>query len=188
MQWVDYFFPQSCYSPFSVSCTSSDTLSSCIISTPTRPTLSQGQNLNGEQLQCSVDEWSSSMRQVQQVSHSSRRRTSPFSLSFCTLVYPPPLLLHSSSPLSNGNGTEPCWSSSARSELSRLRREFMDCHAVFLRFGPAGTENFSLWPKSFWPQSQQLTAIHHGSLAFVIMHNGTKSSSSALRAHQPSPK
>lgn len=101
---------------------------------------------------------------------------------------PPSLLLHSSSPLSNGNGTEPCWSSSARSELSRLRREFMDCHAVFLRFGPAGTENFSLWPKSFWPQSQQLTAIHHGSLAFVIMHNGTKSSSSALRAHQPSPK
>lgn len=100
----------------------------------------------------------------------------------------PPLLLHSSSPLSNGNGTEPCWSSSARSELSLLRREFMDCHAVFLRFGPAGTENFSLWPKSFWPQSQQLTAIHHGSLAFVIMHNGTKSSSSALPAPPTPPK
>lgn len=88
------------------------------------------------------------MRQVQQVSRSSLAAL-PFSLSFCTLVYLPPLLLHSSSPLSNGNGTEPCWSSSARSELSLLRREFMDCHAVFLRFGPAGAENFSLWPNHF---------------------------------------
>lgn len=60
-----------------------------------------------------------------------------------------PLLLHSSSPFSNGNGTEPCWSSSARSELSLLRREFMDGHAEFLRFGPAGTKNFSLWPNHF---------------------------------------
>lgn len=32
---------------------------------------------------------------------------------------------------------------------SRLRGEFMDRHAVFLRFGPAGTENFSLWPNHF---------------------------------------
>lgn len=60
-----------------------------------------------------------------------------------------PLLLHSSFPLSNGNGTEPCWSSSARSEPSLLRREFMDYHAVFLRFGPACTGKFSSWPNHF---------------------------------------
>lgn len=78
----------------------------------------------------------------------------PFSLSFC-MLHPPPTpppprpLQHSSSPFSNGNGTEPRWSSSARSELSLLRREFMDGHAEFLRFGPARIENFSLWPNHF---------------------------------------
>lgn len=93
------------------------------------------------------------MRQVQQVSHSSFTALPSAFLSACCTpppTPPPPRpLQHSSSPFSNGNGTEPRWSSSARSELSLLRREFMDGHAEFLRFGPARIENFSLWPNHF---------------------------------------
>lgn len=58
---------------------------------------------------------------------------------------------------------------------SLLWREFMDGHAEFLTFCSAGSKNFFVVANSFWPQSQQLTAMHHGCLTIVTMYNGTKS-------------
>ena len=87
------------------------------------------------------------MRQVQQVSRSSPA-TLPISLSFCTLVYLPPCYCTHLLPFQMVMALN--HAGALQLEVnSLLRREFMDCHAVFLRFGPAGTENFSLWPNHF---------------------------------------
>lgn len=59
----------------------------------------------------------------------------------------------------------------------------MDGHGEFLRFGPAVHSEFFPIAESLWPQSQQLIAIHCGSVAIVIMHNGTKSNSCALHLY-----
>lgn len=97
-----------------------------------------------------------------------------------------PLLLHSSSPFSNGNKTEPCWSSSARSELSLLRREIMDGHAEFLRFGPAGNKNFSLWPNHFGHSLSSLPQYTTG-LWLLLLCIMEQNPVSVPSLHTPSP-
>lgn len=113
-------------------------------------------------------------------SHPLFPRCAPLQPSFLS-----PLLLPSPAPFSNGNGTEPCWSSSARSELSSLKTIYgWSCRDF--KVWPSRHREFFLVVESFWPQSQQLTTTRRGSLAIVIMHNGTKSSFSTLSVH-PSP-
>lgn len=58
---------------------------------------------------------------------------------------------------------------------SLLWREFIDGHAEFLSFCSAGSKKFFVVGNSSWPQSQQLTAMHHGCPTIVTMYNETKS-------------
>lgn len=97
--------------------------------------------------------------------------------SFGTCIHRP-LILHSSSPFSNANGPEPCWSSWAWSWLSSLKRVYRWSRRVFIILLSRQQEVFIVVHSS-WPQSQQLTAMHHGCPTIVTMYNETKSIISA---------
>lgn len=96
-----------------------------------------------------------------------------------------PLLLHSSSPFSNGNKTEPCWNSSARSELSSQKRNYGWSCRVF-KVWPSRHQKFSLWPNHFGHSLGSLPQYTTG-LWLLLLCIMEQNPVSVPSLHTPSP-